>query len=131
MAAPKKGDSQLADASGNPLLGARQSNIADVAASTANISAAAATAITLTYTTDDPGTTADGAVTFADGDAAMSAAEEYAFADELESTLSALVTLTTELRTDHDTFVTDVAALIVAVNSILDVLEAQGFMVAT
>ena len=131
MAAPQKGASKLADASGNPLIGNRSANIADVAATTANITAAAATRVTITYTTDDPGTTANGAVTVADGDAALVVAEMFELFDEFEDSVADLVTLTAELRTDHDTTVTDIAAIIVAVNSILDVLESNGFMIAT
>lgn len=53
MANPKKGDSQMADASGNALIGSQQSNLAD---------------LVITYTTDDPGITANSAIAIADGD---------------------------------------------------------------
>ena len=131
MAAPQKGASQMADASGNPLIGNRSANIADVTATLATITAAAPTRVTITYTTDDPGTTANGAVTVADGDAALVVAEVNELFDEFEDSVADLVTLTTELRTDHAATIVDIAALIVAVNSILDVLEVNGFMIAT
>jgi len=57
-----------------------------------DVSAPAAIAdFVITYTTDDPGTTANSAITFADGDAAMSAAEEYEWADELEAKINLIL----------------------------------------
>lgn len=153
MAAPNKGDSLFADASGNPLLGARQANVADpastltatiTAGNIATITAGKATRVTLTYTTDDPATVADGAQTIADGDIATDA-EIIATFDEFEDSVADLVTLTSELHDDHATLVTLLAELIAdhatfitditqnrtAINSILDVLEEMGFMIAT
>lgn len=154
MAAPKKGDALFADATGNPMLGARQANIADpastltatiTAGNIATITAGKATRVTITYTTDDPATTANGAVTIADGDAALVIAEVFECFDEFEATCADLVTLTSELHDDHATLVTLLAELIAdhatfitditqnrsAINSALDVLEAMGFMVAS
>jgi len=153
MAALIKSKSKLADSKNKPQIGDEQSNIADAAITTATLSAPniatlsapTPTALTLTYTTDDPGTTADGAITFADGDAAMSAAEEYELADELETVINALITLITELKADHAiqvtlnteliadhaTFVTDVTDNNTKINAILDVLEEHGLMTAS
>lgn len=94
MANPNKQDSQFADRYGNPLVGSRQALVAD------------ATSIALTYTANDPGTVADGEVTFADG-TAVAAATLYEFADEVEAILA-----------QHAT----------KINAILDVLEAHGLM---
>ena len=58
MANPAKEKSQLADASGNALIAAQQSNIADY---------------TFAFTTDDPGITAGDSITIADGDAVTNA----------------------------------------------------------
>ena len=94
MANPSKQDSQLSDSTGNPLIGEAQTLVAD------------ASSVTLTYSANDPGTTANGAVTFADG-TALVAASMYEFADEVEAALSAHAA---------------------KINSILDILEAHGLM---
>ena len=62
MANPKKGDSQMSDSSGNPLIGPAQAKVAD---------------LTLVYTTDDPGITPDSSLTIADGDATTVTRAEY------------------------------------------------------
>lgn len=96
MANPKKVNTLLADKSGDGLLSDRQALVADATASP----------VTLTYSANDPGTTANGAVTFADG-TALVAATMYEFADEVEAALTA-----------HST----------KINAILDILEAHGLM---
>jgi hypothetical protein len=53
----------------------------------ADNSASALTDITITYTTDDPGTVADGAITIADGDATAGMA---AALDEFEAAINAI-----------------------------------------
>ena len=154
MTAIKVAVSQLADVNDKPMIGTRQSNVADpastltatlTASNIATLSAATPTAVTITYTTDDPGTTANGAVTIADGDAALVVAEVLEMFDEFESTISALVTIVTELKADHATqvtlnaeliadhatFITDITQNRSAVNSALDVLEEHGLMTAT
>jgi len=60
MANPKKGDCQISDSSGRPLIGEAQTLIAD---------------LTMTYTTDDPGQSAADTVVIADGDATVAVAE--------------------------------------------------------
>lgn len=60
MANPNKQDSQLADSSNNPMIGAQQSNLTD---------------LSIVYTTDDPGLTAASALTIADGDGTLVTAE--------------------------------------------------------
>lgn len=94
MANPIKEKGQLSDKNGRPLISESQTLVAD------------ATSLAITYTANDPGTTANGAVTFADG-TALVAATMYEFADEVESLLS-----------QHAT----------KINAILDVLEAHGLM---
>lgn len=94
MANPSKQDTITADKSGDGLLADRQALVADVSD------------VTWTYSANDPGTTADGAVTFADGTALVAATAYEAF-DEIEATLTA-----------HKT----------AINAILDILEAHGLM---
>lgn len=127
MANPNKQNTISADGNGNGLLSDQQDLVADASNTIATITAGAATATTLTYTANDPGTTPDGAVTIADG-TALVAAEVYETFDEFESSISALVTLTTELRTDHGTFKTDIDNLATKINSVLDILEAHGLM---
>lgn len=46
---------------------------------------AAISNLTITYTTDDPGTTANSAVTIADGDGTLVTAEIVEFIDEVEA----------------------------------------------
>lgn len=87
MANPKKGDAQLADATGDALIGQRQANIAD---------------LVITYTTDDPGITANSAIAVADGDL-FPAAEGIAALEEV----------------------------VAKINAILDVLEEHGLMTAS
>lgn len=72
-----------------------------VAAPAAQTSAA----ITLAYTTDDPGITADGAITIADGDA-VTAAEQIESMDEIITQVNALVADATAVRTALNTLVT-------------------------
>jgi len=109
MANPSKGNALLADATGDPLLGDRQSNIADPAAITA-------ASIVITYTTDDPSITPDNGITIADGD--LYPANEGLIA--LEEVVAQLI------KTNAD-----VLAVRTAVVSILDVLEAHGLMTAS
>ena len=131
MAAPQKGNALLADANSNPLLGIRQSNVADPASTlTSTLSASAAVATAVTWTTDSP-SAANGSVTIADGDASLNVAEVMEVFIEFESSIAGLVTLANELRTDHATFITDITDNRTAINSILDVLEEMGFMIAT
>lgn len=50
--------------------------------------------ITITYTTDDPGTVPDGAVTIADGDSATATGANFsAFADEVEYAINQIHTV--------------------------------------
>lgn len=79
MANPSKENSQFADENGKPLLGTRQSLVAD------------ATSLAITYTANDPATAADGAVTFADG-TVLAAATVYEAFDEVEALLSSHAT---------------------------------------
>jgi hypothetical protein len=71
-----------------------------VAAPAAQTSAA----VTVTYTTDDPGITANGAQTIADGDA-VSIAEQHETVEEIRSQIAALVADTTAIRTALNTAV--------------------------
>ena len=96
MANPNKSNTQLADKSGDGMIADQQAFVAD----------ATATPVAITYSANDPGTTANGAVTFADG-TALVAATMYEFADEVEAALTA-----------HST----------KINAILDILEAHGLM---
>lgn len=75
-----KGESQLADRDGDPLIGEAQANVAD-----------AATSLTITWTANDPGGTPNGAITIADGDA-ISNAEIGEFLEEVEAGFAALTT---------------------------------------
>lgn len=110
MAALIKANSQLADASDNPLIGNRQANVADPAALTsANLAIA--------YGTDDPGVTVDGTINIADGDAALVVLE--------------VLTAIEELVAEQNNLVTDITAIRTAVVSILDVLEEHGLMTAS
>ena len=61
--------------------------------------------ITLTYTTDDPGITADGSITIADGDS-VTAAEQIESMDEIITQVNALVADVTAIRSALDTAVT-------------------------
>ena len=131
MANPNKHESQLSDASNNPMLGNQRSNVADPASTlTSTLSAGAAVATAITFTTDAP-SAANGAVTIADGDASLNVAEVMEVFIEFESSIAGLVTLANELRTDHATFITDITDNRTAINAILDVLEEMGFMVET
>ena len=62
-------------------------SIAEVGKSIADNSAPLLTDITITYTTDDPATVADGAITIADGDAVAGLA---VVADEFEAAINAI-----------------------------------------
>lgn len=130
MTALNKQNSQLSDANDFPLIGNAQTLVSDSAKTLATISAAAPTAVTLTYSSNDPGTTANGAVTIADG-TALVAAEVFEVLDEFESSISKLVTLGVELRTDHATIITDLTTHDTKINAILDILEAHGLMKAS
>jgi len=153
MAALIKSKSKLADSSQNPQIGDRQANIADpastltatlTAGNIATITATTPTRVTLTYTTDDPGISPDGAQTIADGDAPTGLETCQTF-DEIEGTLADIVTMLTELAADHATqvtlnaeliadhatFITDITQNRAAVNSALDVLEEHGLMTAS
>lgn len=57
---PNKADAQLADATGDPIIGQAADHFADLA---------------LAYTTDDPGQTAADTITIADGDSGLVEAE--------------------------------------------------------
>ncbi len=109
MANPTKGDSLLADATGDPLLSDRQANVADTASATA-------ASIVITYTTDDPTITTNAAITIADGDL-------YPAAEGIE----ALEEVVAQLTATN----VDVAAVRTTVLAILDVLEAHGLMTET
>jgi hypothetical protein len=109
MAAIIKSNSQLADSSDNPLVGLRQSNVADPAAITA-------ASITITYTTDDPGITPDNGITIADGDT-ISALETLTAIEELVAQL---------IKTNAD-----VLAVRTQLAAALDVLEEHGLMTAS
>ena len=61
--------------------------------------------ITLAYTTDDPGITADGSITIADGDA-VTAAEQIESMDEIITQVNALVADMTAIRTALNSLVT-------------------------
>ncbi len=110
MANPKKGDSQLADATGDALIGQRQSNVADPAAITA-------ASIVITYTTDDPSVTPNNAIVIADGDGTLVTAEVMIAIEELVAQL---------IKTNAD-----VAAVRTKLIAALDVLEEHGLMTAT
>lgn len=106
MANPNKEKSITADAVGNPLLGTQQTNVADNSALSTGV-------VAVTYTANDPATSPNQAVTFADG-SALAAAEVFEFVDEVEAALSVLQT--------------GVNANVSKINAILDVLEAHGLM---
>ncbi len=132
MGALRKDQSQLADATGDPFIGQKQGNVADVTASTtATLSAAAATAVTIAYGTDDPGITTDGEINIADGDSGLVELEVEKAIEELMSPINELVTLANELRTDHATLLTDLANIRTTLNAALDVLEEHGLMTAS
>ena len=132
MATLKKNNSQFADASGDPLIGERQANVADVTATTtAALSAATPAVMTIAYATDDPGITVDGEINIADGDAALNAAEIIIAIEELMAKINILTTLGIELKVDHATMLTDIANVRTTVASALDVLEEHGLMTAT
>ena len=57
------------------------------------------TQLTVTYTTDDPATTPNAAITIADGDATVVPAEFVEFVDEVEASLNTLATRVDLLRT--------------------------------
>lgn len=76
MANPNKGDALLSDASGDALLGDRQSNVAD---------------LTIAYTTDDPGVTPNSAITFADGDGTLVTAEVVEAVEEIVAKVNAIL----------------------------------------
>ena len=76
MANPNKQDSQLADASNNPMIGAQQTLIADHA---------------IAYTTDDPGLTAANTTTFADGDGTLVTAEVLQAVTDLSAKINAIL----------------------------------------
>ena len=75
MAALAKGRSKLADTSGNPQIGDRQSNLAD---------------LVITYTTDDPGVTPNSAIAIADGDL-YPAAEGLIALEEVVAKINAIL----------------------------------------
>lgn len=75
MANPSKGNSQMADSVGNPLIGDRQANLAD---------------LVITYTTDDPGVTPDSAIAIADGDL-FPAAEGLIALEEVVAKVNAIL----------------------------------------
>lgn len=150
-----KTTSQFADSSDNPLIGDRQSNVADpastltatlTAAAAATLSASKLTALVMTYGTDDPSPSLDGTLLIADGDLDTFAMTDLVnCVEELLLGINTLVTLTDELHddaattrtllleliADHATFITDITDNRTAINSALDVLEAHGFMTAT
>lgn len=147
--------SQLSDQSNNPLIGDRQSNVADPASTLtatltapapAALSAAAAAAVTIAYGTDDPSTTTDGEINIADGDAtALVTTEVHIAIEELVAAIAVIVTLVNELRTDHATsktlqdelivdhatFITDITQNRTGLEAVLDVLEEHGLMAAS
>lgn len=94
MANPSKEKSVVADGDSKPMISDQQALVAD------------ATSLAITYSANDPGTTANGAVTFADGTALVAATAYEAF-DEIEALLS-----------QHAT----------KINAILDILESHGLM---
>ncbi len=62
--------------------------------------------VTVTYTTDDPGVTANGAQTIADGDA-VTIAEQHETVEEIRSQIAALVADMTAMRTALATAISD------------------------
>ena len=76
MANPTKWDSQLADASNNPMIGAQQTLIAD---------------LSITYTTDDPGLSAASALTIADGDGTLVTAEVLQAITDIHAKINAIL----------------------------------------
>jgi len=103
-------NSQLADKNDNPLVGLRQSNVADAAAATAAV-------LAIAYATDDPGVTVDGTINIADGDGTLVVAE--------------VLTAIEELVAEHNLVVADLALVRTALNAALDVLEEHGLMTAS
>ena len=75
MANPSKGDSQLSDASNNPMIGAQQTFLAD---------------LVITYTTDDPNVTVNNAIAIADGDL-FPAAEGLIALEEIVAKVNAIL----------------------------------------
>ncbi len=110
MANPQKGEAQLADATGDPIIGQRQANVADPAGITA-------VTIVLSYTTDDPSVTVDNTIVIADGDGTLVTAEVMIALEEIVAELVATNVDLADVRTQ----------LIAA----LDVLEAHGLMTAS
>ena len=74
MANPSKQDSQLADKTGKPMVGNQQSLVGDIA---------------VTYSSNDPSITPDGAITVADG-GTPTVAELLEFCEELKAKVHAL-----------------------------------------
>jgi len=129
MANPRNDQSLWADKSGDGLLGDRQSNIADAAVTTATLSASAVATLTapavatltapavasltagttalctVTWSSNDPGGTPDGAITIANG-SALVAAEMMEFLEEYEGNCITLKALADELIADHAIMVT-------------------------
>ena len=152
MAALDKGSSQMADKSGDPLIGDRQSNIADTtigvqvltATAPATLTAGPPLALAVTFSANDPTGTPDGTITVADA-AVVAAAELAEFWEAMEAHHTLGNTLAVELIADHATFKTladelivdhalvglDLNDLATKVNAILDVLEEHGLMTAS
>lgn len=131
MATLNKADSQMADKSGDPLLGDRQTNVADAAVTLATLTAVKPNGLDVTYTADDPTNTPDGLITIADGDAALVTAEMMVFLDEAEANFNLMETLAVELIADHAVTLTDLTTMATKINAILDILEEHGLMTAS
>lgn len=131
MATLNKADSQMADKSGDPLLGDRQTNVADAAVTLATLTAVKPNGLDVTYTADDPTNTPDGLITIADGDATLVTAEMMVFLDEAEANFNLMETLAVELIADHAVTLTDLTTMATKINAILDILEEHGLMTAS
>ncbi len=135
MANPLAINALLADRSGNALMGTRQANVADAAVTlatltapavasltatapatlsaggTATLSAGTTALCTVTWSSNDPSGTPDGAITISNG-SAPSDAEMMEHLEEYEGNCITLKTLADELIADHATTVTLQAELI-------------------
>lgn len=98
MTNPVAEQALFADVNGNAMGGAQQANVADMAVS-----------LTITWSSNDPGGTPNGAITVANG-SSISNAEIAEFMEEVEA---AFATITTQY------------------NALKDIVEAHGLMAAS
>jgi hypothetical protein len=128
MANPTRENCLLADKNSSPLVSTRQANVADAAATTVTAYTNTTIPVDLTFSSNAP--TAADTQTISDG-ASPSVAETGQFMANVEDFMA-------QVNTDLVAYDARIAAAIVdldlhkaKLNSILDVLEAHGLMVAS